>query len=229
MDEELYDEFGNYVGPGLSSSSSSDEVAVENGEDGEVEMGEVAVEVEDEADGIVEDVVEEEAAAGEEDAGNAIVLAEDKKYYPTAEEVFGEGTEAMVEEEDAQAITEPIIAPTKKKEIDVLDREMKDGMKTLYDVEYLAGEARQESSKYSFLQHAREFARTSALIGSIPFACFFFLRRRSLEHTRTHSKRRGRGAPTSRQNHVDGSPFREDTRDKLVARCGGTLYGYTAG
>lgn len=33
-----------------------------------------------------------------------VVLHEDKKYYPTAEETFGEGTEALVQEEDAQPI-----------------------------------------------------------------------------------------------------------------------------
>ena len=41
--------------------------------------------------------------AGEE-AGMQVVLHEDKKYYPTAEETFGEGTEALVQEEDAQPI-----------------------------------------------------------------------------------------------------------------------------
>lgn len=43
------------------------------------------------------------AVAGEE-AGMQVVLHEDKKYYPTAEETFGEGTEALVQEEDAQPI-----------------------------------------------------------------------------------------------------------------------------
>ena len=33
-----------------------------------------------------------------------VVLHEDKKYYPTAEETFGEGTEALVQEEDAQPL-----------------------------------------------------------------------------------------------------------------------------
>ena len=33
-----------------------------------------------------------------------VVLHEDKKYYPTAEETFGEGTETLVMEEDAQPL-----------------------------------------------------------------------------------------------------------------------------
>ena len=35
---------------------------------------------------------------------NEIVLHEDKKYYPTAEEVYGKGTETLVMEEDAQPL-----------------------------------------------------------------------------------------------------------------------------
>jgi hypothetical protein len=34
----------------------------------------------------------------------AVVLHEDKKYYPTAEETFGKDTETLVQEEDAQAL-----------------------------------------------------------------------------------------------------------------------------
>ena len=44
---------------------------------------------------------------------NAIILHENKKYYPTAEEVYGEDVEAMVQEEDAQPLTEPIVQPVK--------------------------------------------------------------------------------------------------------------------
>lgn len=34
----------------------------------------------------------------------SVVLHEDKKYYPTAEETFGAGTETLVQEEDAQGL-----------------------------------------------------------------------------------------------------------------------------
>lgn len=49
----------------------------------------------------------EPADADEESEGepeNAIVLHEDKKYYPTAEEVYGPDTETLVMEEDAQPL-----------------------------------------------------------------------------------------------------------------------------
>lgn len=36
---------------------------------------------------------------------HAVVLHEDKKYYPTAEEVYGPDVETIVHEEDAQPLT----------------------------------------------------------------------------------------------------------------------------
>ena len=43
----------------------------------------------------------------------AVVLHEDKQYYPSAQEVYGEDVETLVQEEDAQPLTEPVIAPVK--------------------------------------------------------------------------------------------------------------------
>ena len=40
-------------------------------------------------------------------------MHEDKKYYPTAQEVYGEDVETMVQEEDAQPLSEPIVQPIK--------------------------------------------------------------------------------------------------------------------
>jgi U5 small nuclear ribonucleoprotein component len=48
-----------------------------------------------------------------------VVLNEDKQYYPEAEEVYGQGVETMVQEEDAQPITEPMISIIKSKEFDL--------------------------------------------------------------------------------------------------------------
>ncbi len=52
----------------------------------------------------------------------AIVLHEDKKYYPTAMEVYGPGVETLVQEEDAQPITEPIVKPVKQRKFQVCVR-----------------------------------------------------------------------------------------------------------
>ena len=45
---------------------------------------------------------------------NQIVLHEDKKYYQSAAEIYGKDVEALVQEEDAQPLTQPIIAPVKE-------------------------------------------------------------------------------------------------------------------
>lgn len=50
---------------------------------------------------------------------NAVILHEDKQYYPSAEEVYGPDVEAIVQEEDTQPLSEPIIAPIKVKKFTV--------------------------------------------------------------------------------------------------------------
>ena len=62
-----------------------------------------------------------ETSAIEDDMENAIVLHEDKKYYPDAKEVYGD-VETLVMEEDAQSIETPIIAPVKVKTFSVLEK-----------------------------------------------------------------------------------------------------------
>lgn len=51
----------------------------------------------------------------DDESAMQVVLHEDKKYYPTAEEVYGPDVETIVQEEDAQPLTEPIIQPIKLK------------------------------------------------------------------------------------------------------------------
>lgn len=49
---------------------------------------------------------EDEPADGDDDVpGMEVVLHEDKKYYPTAEEVYGPEVETIVQEEDTQPLT----------------------------------------------------------------------------------------------------------------------------
>ena len=105
MDENLYDEFGNYIGPEIASDEEDEEEEQEEqeGEEGGGEM-------------ITGDEEEEEAEADNE---GAIILAEDKKYYPTAMEVYGEEVETLVEDEDAQPLEEPIVKPTRVVKMEV--------------------------------------------------------------------------------------------------------------
>ncbi|KAI8906836.1 P-loop containing nucleoside triphosphate hydrolase protein [Gorgonomyces haynaldii] len=63
-----------------------------------------------------------------------IVLHEDKSYYPSAEEVFGQGVETMVQEEDTQLLTVPIIAPIIEEKSFVKEKEMPE---TSYKKEFL--------------------------------------------------------------------------------------------
>ena len=50
---------------------------------------------------------------------NQVVLHEDKKYYASAVEVYGEDVETLVMEEDAQPLTEPIIKSVKLRRFQV--------------------------------------------------------------------------------------------------------------
>ena len=60
------------------------------------------------------DIDEDDALNGDEGASTAVVLHEDKKYYPSASEVYGPEVETLVQEEDEQPLTQPIIEPVKR-------------------------------------------------------------------------------------------------------------------
>jgi U5 small nuclear ribonucleoprotein component len=62
--------------------------------------------------------------AADEGLSNAVVLHEDKQYYPTAAQVYGEGVETLVQEEDAQPLTEPIIAPVEQKKFSIEEADL---------------------------------------------------------------------------------------------------------
>ena len=73
----------------------------------------------------------------DEDTGPSsmqVVLHEDKKYYPSAEETYGADVESLVMEEDAQPLEVPIIAPVKKKKFETLEREP---LRTSYTNEFM--------------------------------------------------------------------------------------------
>ena len=67
--------------------------------------------------------------------GQEVVLHEDKQYYAGAEEVFGKDVEALIEEEDHQPLTKPIIEPPKTKMHVVLTKEVPE---TKYSIDYMA-------------------------------------------------------------------------------------------
>lgn len=55
---------------------------------------------------------------------NAVVLHEDKQYYPSQHEVYGEDVETMVQDRDAQSLAEPIIAPVNTKTFIIEEKEL---------------------------------------------------------------------------------------------------------
>ncbi|RZR90880.1 hypothetical protein BHM03_00018880 [Ensete ventricosum] len=133
MDDSLYDEFGNYIGPEIESDVGSDASDASDDDASTGDKSPAGSAPSDDGDG---GAASPGAAAngwitsagGTDDmdvdaAASQIVLAEDKKYYPTAEEVYGEGVETLVMDEDEQPLEQPIIKPvrTLKFEVGVKD------------------------------------------------------------------------------------------------------------
>lgn len=132
---DLYDEFGNYVGPDLDSSSDDDSSSSgassrDGGGGGSAPDDASDVSSDDvsrdgggraDADALVLRGDGEGGGGGEgEDLGtapaaSAIVLHEDKVHYPSAAEVYGEGVRTAVLDEDAMDLEEPLVAPVRKK------------------------------------------------------------------------------------------------------------------
>ena len=60
----------------------------------------------------------------DEGPSNAVILHEDKQYYPTAQQVYGPDVETLVQEEDAQPLSQPIIAPIEHKKFAVEEADL---------------------------------------------------------------------------------------------------------
>ena len=108
MDDQ-YDDFGNYIGP------------LDDAEDAAAAGGWAEDEPEADDDG----AAGAGGAGGAAGAGalvvhgaasleSAIVLQEDKKFYPEAREVYPHA-ETLVQDEDSQPLTTPIVAPVATK------------------------------------------------------------------------------------------------------------------
>ncbi|RGP66959.1 elongation factor 2 [Fusarium sporotrichioides] len=120
--DDLYDEFGNFIG---------EEVESEEGSEVGVEAGDYVYDDEpDEAPG----VTGQELMELDDGPSNAIILHEDKQYYPTAEQVYGADVETRVEEEDAQPLSQPIIAPVEQKKFNIEEADLPP---VFFDREYM--------------------------------------------------------------------------------------------
>ncbi|KAF2857111.1 hypothetical protein K470DRAFT_297302 [Piedraia hortae CBS 480.64] len=54
----------------------------------------------------------------------AIILHEDKQYYPSVSEIYGPDVETLVQDEDTQPLTQPIIAPIEAKRFTVEEEKL---------------------------------------------------------------------------------------------------------
>lgn len=75
---------------------------------------------------------DEEIEHDEDKDVTAVVLHEDKRYYPTAVEVYGPDVETIVQEEDAQPLDKPLIEPVKKHRFQMKEQDLPE---TTYDME----------------------------------------------------------------------------------------------
>eukprot|EP00605_Chrysophyceae_sp_TOSAG23-4_P000149 GSChrysophyteH1.ASY1.ANO1.172.1 assembled CDS len=107
MDEDEYDEFGNYIGSGDAELQDFAAGAFDASAEFAIEADTLSV-----RDSEFMDV----------DEGNQIVLAEDKQYYPEADEVYP-GVKTVLVDEDAQDVDEPIVNPMKVHNFSVLEKE----------------------------------------------------------------------------------------------------------
>ena len=112
--EQLYDEFGNYVGPDLDDSSSEeDDESDAPPPQAPGDASDVSADEED----VGAMTVHNDDAAGDTTAEpmSAIVLHEDKEHYPSAEQVYGEDVRTAVLDEDAMDLETPIVEPVSTK------------------------------------------------------------------------------------------------------------------
>ncbi|KAK0070932.1 hypothetical protein PV325_013836, partial [Microctonus aethiopoides] len=125
MDADLYDEFGNYIGPDLASESEDDNDEYDNAGD-EADRERSDDEMEEDKD---------ESRDNNEQQTMSVVLHEDKRYYPSALEVYGPDVETLVQEEDAQPLDKPLVTPTRKAKFQIKQQELPE---TTYNIEFLA-------------------------------------------------------------------------------------------
>ncbi|KAI5288825.1 hypothetical protein KEM52_001010, partial [Ascosphaera acerosa] len=137
--DDLYDEFGNYIG-GADSEAGTDTES-RQGEQPPAQTYNYDFDSEEEGEGPAaaggQAAAEHDELMDVDDEGpsNAVVLHEDKQYYPSALQVYGEQVETLVEEEDAQPLSQPIIAPVTTKKFSIQESDLP---RVHYSREFLA-------------------------------------------------------------------------------------------
>ena len=141
--EADYDDFGNYIGGGAGPDGDADA-------DAGADAGAAPAWLDRGDDAMEEDDAEVEGAgggggggalaafggrgAGAASSSTAVVMHEDKKYYPDAAEVYPEA-ETLVQDEDTQPLSLPIVAPVSARAFSLLEATPP---ATAYKAEFLA-------------------------------------------------------------------------------------------
>ncbi|KAJ7024393.1 Calreticulin family-domain-containing protein [Mycena alexandri] len=115
---EDYDEFGNYVGADLDSDDEEEITQQQFVPQAQ------APPLEGYDDEPMPGAEENALMEIDEPVHNAVILHEDKQYYPSASDVYGPDVETMVQEEDAQPLTQPIVAPIKVRKWNIEEKDM---------------------------------------------------------------------------------------------------------
>ncbi|KAI0383439.1 P-loop containing nucleoside triphosphate hydrolase protein [Hypomontagnella monticulosa] len=112
--DDLYDEFGNFIGEDAEASEEESQHGVDAGAYLDDDYPEEAPEA----------TGQELMEVDEDGPSNAVILHEDKQYYPTAQQVYGADVETLVQEEDAQPLSQPIIAPVDVKKFSIEEADL---------------------------------------------------------------------------------------------------------
>ncbi|XXH03104.1 hypothetical protein Hte_009495 [Hypoxylon texense] len=112
--DDLYDEFGNFIGEDAEASEEESQHGVDAGAYLDDDYPEEAPET----------TGQELMEVDEDGPSNAVVLHEDKQYYPSAQQVYGADVETLVQEEDAQPLSQPIVAPVDVKKFSIEEADL---------------------------------------------------------------------------------------------------------
>ncbi|KAI9728008.1 MAG: hypothetical protein M1828_005413 [Chrysothrix sp. TS-e1954] len=112
--DDLYDEFGNFIGEDAEESEDEAPQAT-------TAADQYLQDDDEDEDGGAED---QQLMEVDEGPSNAVVLHEDKQYYPTASQIYGPDVEVLVQEEDTQPLSQPIVAPVVEKKFTVQEADL---------------------------------------------------------------------------------------------------------
>jgi U5 small nuclear ribonucleoprotein component len=119
-EQDLYDEFGNYIGPDLDEDSDDDDSDDDDKLQPRDDQADSDVSEDEEDDNLHNrELVTHDSsttpAAMLAEPMQAIVLHEDKEYYPSVDQVYGEDVRTAVLDEDAMELEEPLVKPVSTK------------------------------------------------------------------------------------------------------------------